>query len=238
MFLALYPQVVSSSSTFQIFRDASHLRWLLCPPVYLLSHFPGLRHSSALATMGFGPIHLGKLAGSWQGNRLWHFSCTLDTERSSSTDGSRNYKDKKKHRPKSVSFAVNLYSKANNYKDKKKHRPKSVSSAASFYSKANTFANSSKSWLLARNTISFSHILWLALCTESKLLSLEVTVQRPLNSDTHTKSYYITHKLSGPFTIAAYNVALRPSFRDGHRYFLLLTGTRIGFHSNVWFTAT
>ena len=115
MSLALYPQVVSSSSTFQIFRDASHLRWLLCPPFYLLGHFLGLRHASALAAMDFGLIQLGKLAGSWQGSRLWHFSCTLDTERSSSTDGSRNYKDKKKHRPKSVSFAVNLYSKANTF---------------------------------------------------------------------------------------------------------------------------
>ena len=31
---------VSSSSTLQIFRDASHLWWLLCPPIYLLGHFP------------------------------------------------------------------------------------------------------------------------------------------------------------------------------------------------------
>ena len=120
MSLALYPQVVSSSSTFQIFRDASHLRWLLCPPFYLLGHFLGLRHASALAAMDFGLIQLGKLAGSWQGSRLWHFSCTLDTERSSSTDGSRNYKDKKKHRPKSVSFAVNLYSKANTFANSSK----------------------------------------------------------------------------------------------------------------------
>ena len=30
---------VSSSSTFQIFRDASHLRWLLFSPVHLLGHF-------------------------------------------------------------------------------------------------------------------------------------------------------------------------------------------------------
>ena len=35
---------VSSSSTLQIFRDASHLWGLLCPPVYLLGHFPSLWH--------------------------------------------------------------------------------------------------------------------------------------------------------------------------------------------------
>ena len=31
---------VSSSSTFQIFRDAHHLWWSLCPPVCVLCHFP------------------------------------------------------------------------------------------------------------------------------------------------------------------------------------------------------
>ena len=35
MFLALCLQVVSSSSIRPIFRDPNHLRWLLCPPVYL-----------------------------------------------------------------------------------------------------------------------------------------------------------------------------------------------------------
>ena len=35
---------VSSSSTLQIFLEASHLWWLLCPPVYLLGHFPSLRY--------------------------------------------------------------------------------------------------------------------------------------------------------------------------------------------------
>ena len=35
---------VSSSSTLQIFWDASHLWWMLCLPVYLLSHFPSLQH--------------------------------------------------------------------------------------------------------------------------------------------------------------------------------------------------
>ena len=35
---------VSSFSTLQIFWEASHLWGLLCPPVYLLSHFPPLRH--------------------------------------------------------------------------------------------------------------------------------------------------------------------------------------------------
>ena len=44
MSLALCPQVVSqhisSSSTRQIFRDASHLWWLLCPQVCLLGDVP------------------------------------------------------------------------------------------------------------------------------------------------------------------------------------------------------
>ena len=35
---------VSNCSTLQIFRDASHLWGLLCPPVYLLGHFGSLRH--------------------------------------------------------------------------------------------------------------------------------------------------------------------------------------------------
>ena len=35
---------VSSSSTLQIFREASRLWGLLCPPVYLLGPFPSLRH--------------------------------------------------------------------------------------------------------------------------------------------------------------------------------------------------
>ena len=35
---------VSSSSTLQIFREASYLWWLPCPLVYLLGHFPSLRH--------------------------------------------------------------------------------------------------------------------------------------------------------------------------------------------------
>ena len=34
----------SSFSTLQIFREASHLWGLLCPLVYLLCHFPSLRH--------------------------------------------------------------------------------------------------------------------------------------------------------------------------------------------------
>ena len=35
---------VSRSSTLQIFRDATHLWWFLCPPVYLLCHFLWLWH--------------------------------------------------------------------------------------------------------------------------------------------------------------------------------------------------
>ena len=35
---------VSSSSTLLIFQNASHLRRLLCPPVYLLGHFTSLWH--------------------------------------------------------------------------------------------------------------------------------------------------------------------------------------------------
>ena len=38
---------VSSSWTLQISQEASHLWELLCPPVYLLSHFPSLRHVRA-----------------------------------------------------------------------------------------------------------------------------------------------------------------------------------------------
>ena len=34
---------VSSPSTLQHFREANYLRGLLCPPVYLLGHFPSLR---------------------------------------------------------------------------------------------------------------------------------------------------------------------------------------------------
>ena len=33
---------VSRSSTLQIFREASHLWWLLCPSVYLLGHYPSV----------------------------------------------------------------------------------------------------------------------------------------------------------------------------------------------------
>ena len=45
MSLALFPiGSVSNSSILQIFRDASDLRWLLFPPVYLLGHFPSLWH--------------------------------------------------------------------------------------------------------------------------------------------------------------------------------------------------
>ena len=42
MSLALCP--LWSSSTLEIFREASHLWVLLCPPVCLLGHFPSLRH--------------------------------------------------------------------------------------------------------------------------------------------------------------------------------------------------
>ena len=35
---------VSSTSTLQNFRDASHSWWLLIPPVYLIDHFPSLQH--------------------------------------------------------------------------------------------------------------------------------------------------------------------------------------------------
>ena len=46
MSLALCPLVVSvsSSSTLQILREASHLWGLLCQPVYLLGRFAPLRH--------------------------------------------------------------------------------------------------------------------------------------------------------------------------------------------------
>ena len=44
MFLALPAGSVSSFSTLQIFREASHLWGLLCPPVVLLGRFPSLLH--------------------------------------------------------------------------------------------------------------------------------------------------------------------------------------------------
>ena len=43
---------VSSSSTLQVFRGASHLWELLCPPVYLLSHFLSLRHVQGSTSTG------------------------------------------------------------------------------------------------------------------------------------------------------------------------------------------
>ena len=50
---------VSSSSTPQTFRGASHLWgllcppvWLLCPPVYLLGRFPSLRHAQGSTPTG------------------------------------------------------------------------------------------------------------------------------------------------------------------------------------------
>ena len=41
---------VSSSSTLRIFREANHLWWLLCPPVYLLGYFPCLHPTKQLIT--------------------------------------------------------------------------------------------------------------------------------------------------------------------------------------------
>ena len=41
----------SSSSIFQIFRDASHLGRLLFPPVCLFGQFPGLRHGRAVCAL-------------------------------------------------------------------------------------------------------------------------------------------------------------------------------------------
>ena len=43
---------VSSSSTLQIFREASHLWGLLCPPVYLLSRFLSLWHDQGSTPTG------------------------------------------------------------------------------------------------------------------------------------------------------------------------------------------
>ena len=79
---------VSSSSTLQSFRDASHSWWLICPPVYLLCHLLWLRHAHSTpigifeggcrtlthASLGF-PIHfLLFVAGSlnlWEWWQLW-----------------------------------------------------------------------------------------------------------------------------------------------------------------------
>ena len=44
---------VSSFSTLQIFREASHLWGLLCPPVYLLGRFSSLRMSRAVRPQEF-----------------------------------------------------------------------------------------------------------------------------------------------------------------------------------------
>ena len=44
---------VSSPSTLQHFREANHLRGLLCPPVYLLGHFSSLRHVQGSAPRVF-----------------------------------------------------------------------------------------------------------------------------------------------------------------------------------------
>ena len=44
---------VSCSSALQIFRDTSHLRWLLFPPVYLPCHFPLLRYVQGYISIGF-----------------------------------------------------------------------------------------------------------------------------------------------------------------------------------------
>ena len=43
---------VSSSSALQIFQGASHLWWLLCPTVYLLSHFLWLWHLQGNTSTG------------------------------------------------------------------------------------------------------------------------------------------------------------------------------------------
>ena len=44
---------VSSFSTLQIFRETSHLRRLLCSTVYLLGHFPSLRHVQGSTPTGY-----------------------------------------------------------------------------------------------------------------------------------------------------------------------------------------
>ena len=47
---------VSSSLTIQIFQDASHLWGLLCPPAYLLGHFPSLWHVQDSTPTGFSRV--------------------------------------------------------------------------------------------------------------------------------------------------------------------------------------
>ena len=74
---------VSSFSILQIFREASQLRGLLCPPVYLLDHFPLLQHvqgnrpagvlegecrPSAHFSLGFPFLYSLFVATSWN---LW-----------------------------------------------------------------------------------------------------------------------------------------------------------------------
>ena len=66
---------VSSSSTFQIFRNASHLWWLLCPPVYARCHFIwclGGCRTLTYASLGF-PFHFSLfVAGSLNLSEWWH----------------------------------------------------------------------------------------------------------------------------------------------------------------------
>ena len=67
--LALCPQVVAQVP--QHFWKASHLRQLLCPPVYLLSHFPSLQHvQGSTPTVFKGGCQ--PLTHSRMTNPLWH----------------------------------------------------------------------------------------------------------------------------------------------------------------------
>ena len=49
----------ATSSSLQIFRDASHLCWLLCPPVCLIDHFMDIIMYIIIGPCGSFPLHSG-----------------------------------------------------------------------------------------------------------------------------------------------------------------------------------
>ena len=65
---------VSSFSTLQIFRETSHLRRLLCPTVYLLGHFPSLRHVQGSTPTGYSDY---RYIPVWASHSIFHLKCLL-----------------------------------------------------------------------------------------------------------------------------------------------------------------
>ena len=65
---------VSSISTLQTFRDSSHLWWLLCPPVYLLGHFPLFHHVQGSTPAGVFKCKVDHLhMPVWTSHSTFHF---------------------------------------------------------------------------------------------------------------------------------------------------------------------